>query len=899
MIYVANTGDGTVSVIDPATDTVVTTVIVGNGASAIAVNAVTNKIYVANYADDTVSVIDGATGAVDATVAVGDGPGSIAVNAVTNKIYVANCNEETVTVIDGSTNAPTTIVTTGGYPYSIKVNAVTNKVYACDWWSEVVIVIDGATGLLSTLIPAASGAWPVAVDIDETTNKVYVTDAGHDNVIVIDGTTDTITTTVAAGDECWDIVVNPITAKICVGNTRSDNVTVIDGATNTVDATAAAGDYPRALAVNRTTNKVYCVNLFGGTTTVIDGATNGVDATVTVGMTPCAAAVLAASNKVYVVNHDSDNVTVIDGATNTVLTTIAVGDGPEAICFILSTPTPPIPPTPGDPSIVFLPEMSETFGRMKEYLDKYVYNTRPSAFFKLNDITVSGCGFVSGDTVEIRYHVGSSDDTVIYVTAIDGTFLYALSNLSFDETNFIEVYDSNDVYLGGTAIDEYYYLAVVYLLSLEFIRLWSEFAIGKQDVYIDPTLIAGSVTAQDAFTTDVLPQSNLWTDAVIVKSLKRYLNEKAVYSSSRTSLKDKMTLPIPSDVWMRSGEDAVKRAILISEKGPVLSILNLLQEIYSVVGVSKIFTYPVESSFVVGAASTADCTPRVTSFGAKTVTIPAGSYMRYDWRVLPISAAYPVIVDFAAELDAMVEGGPDKYVWAYVDGEIDVNNTLVIKTSEVQPTPVIGNVVTQYFTGDVEYDDEDGTITEVPFQAYLNLEIPAYTVLSSVIVSGATTTNIYEAAKLIKRDVLGLGVGNVSESLFVGYDQLIFNRHLFCAHLSYPSGATDASIIALHRNWNQPGHVRGVSIESLAGVQIFIDFSSVPSNYLDVLKSLAIILREIVPVVSEYIPFVNLALNDQIVYSEDGVMWPMQFKNFQFLGRLVDIAEIAPQEGNK
>jgi hypothetical protein len=551
------------------------------------------------------------------------------------------------------------------------------------------------------------------------------------------------------------------------------------------------------------------------------------------------------------------------------------------------------------PSIVFLPESSDTFDRMKEYLDKYVYNTKPSAFFKLNDITVSGGGFTSGDTVEIRYHVGSSDDTVIYVTAIDGTFLYTLSNLSFDETNFIEVYDSNDAYLGGTAIDEYYFLAIVYLLSLEFIRLWSEFAIGKQDVYIDPTLVSGSVTSQDAFTTDALPQSNLWTDSVIGKSQKRYLNEKAVYSSSRASLKDKMTLPIPSDVWMRSGEDAVKRAILISEKGPVLSIINLLQEIYSVIGISKIFVYPVESQFVVGKASTADCIPRVTSFGSQTVTIPAGSYLRYDWRVLPISAAYPVIVDFATELDAMDEGDPDKYVWAYVDGEVDVNNTLVIKTSEIQPTPVIGNVVEEYFTSDVEYDDEDGTITEVPFQAYLNLEVPAYTVLSPVTVSGATTTNIYEAAELVKRDVLGLGVGNVSESLYVGYDQLVFNRHLFVAHLSYPSGATDASIVALHRIWNLPGHTKAVSIEALAGVQIFIEFSSVPSNYLDILKSLAIILREIVPVISEYIPFVNLNRGEQTVYDEDGIYWPVQFKNFQSLMTLVDIAEIASQEGNK
>lgn len=551
------------------------------------------------------------------------------------------------------------------------------------------------------------------------------------------------------------------------------------------------------------------------------------------------------------------------------------------------------------PSVVFLPEMSDTFDRMKEYLDRYVYDTRPSALWKLNDITVSGGGFTSGDTVEIRYHVGSSNETVTDVTAVDGQFTYPISVLSFDETNFIEVYDVSGNYLGGTAIDEYYFLAVVYLLSLEFIRLWSEFAIGKQDVYIDATLVSGSVTAQDAFITDTLPQSNLWTDSVITDSLKRYLNQKAVYSSSRASLKDKLTLPIPSDVWQRSGEECVKKAIIISEKGPVLSILNLLQEIYSVVGVSKIFTYPVELPFVVGSDVSGDCIPRVSAPGSQYITIPAGSYMRYDWRILALSAGYDVTVDLSTELDAMSEGDPDKYVWVYVDGDVDVNNVLVIKKSETQPTPIVQNDVTTYTIGDVKYDDEDGTITEVPYQAYLNLDEPAYTVLSTVVVSGATTANVYEAAELVKRDVLGLGVGNVSESLYVGYDKLAFNRHLFVAHLSYASGATDASIVALHRVWNLPGHVRGGSMESLAGAQIFIDFSSVPSNYLDVLKSLALILREIVPVVSEYIPFVNLAHDDQTIYDEDGIYWSTQYKGYQWLGTLISPDEIAPQEGNK
>jgi len=58
--------------------TVVATIPVGAGPSSVAVNARTNRIYVTN-GNDYVSVIDGATNAVVTTLAVGDVAG-VAVN---------------------------------------------------------------------------------------------------------------------------------------------------------------------------------------------------------------------------------------------------------------------------------------------------------------------------------------------------------------------------------------------------------------------------------------------------------------------------------------------------------------------------------------------------------------------------------------------------------------------------------------------------------------------------------------------------------------------------------------------------------------------------------------------------------------------------------------------------
>ena len=50
----------------------------------------TGTVYVANAYDGTVSVIDAATNTVTATIPVGSNPGEVAVDPATGTVYVAN-----------------------------------------------------------------------------------------------------------------------------------------------------------------------------------------------------------------------------------------------------------------------------------------------------------------------------------------------------------------------------------------------------------------------------------------------------------------------------------------------------------------------------------------------------------------------------------------------------------------------------------------------------------------------------------------------------------------------------------------------------------------------------------------------------------------------------------------
>ncbi|MGB0470335.1 MAG: YncE family protein [Ilumatobacteraceae bacterium] len=92
-IYVTNLIDGTVSVIDPATNTETTTVPVGGAPDGIAFDG--TNIYVTNYTDDTVSIINPDTNTVTNTISVGDGPSGVIFDGT--NIYVTNYLDDTVT----------------------------------------------------------------------------------------------------------------------------------------------------------------------------------------------------------------------------------------------------------------------------------------------------------------------------------------------------------------------------------------------------------------------------------------------------------------------------------------------------------------------------------------------------------------------------------------------------------------------------------------------------------------------------------------------------------------------------------------------------------------------------------------------------------------------------------
>jgi YVTN family beta-propeller protein len=282
-IYVANSAapNSIVTVIDGATNTM-TSVYTGEASIALAVNPVTNRIYVANSLDDTVTVIDGASNTILTTVTAGALPSAIAVNTVTNKIYVANTTSNTVTVINGLTNQAVN-VNVGHGPVALAVNQVTNKIYVANAdytgpnsfaYDCTVTEIDGATNATTTILTGtlmSDQAPPTQLAVNAVTNKIYVSNSGSNNVSVIDGVTNAVTNVSTGGIQPNALSVDSVTNRIYVANQQTGNVTAIDGVTGKL-TTLNVGGNPASMALNPVTNKIYVVNQNDGTVSVIAGA---------------------------------------------------------------------------------------------------------------------------------------------------------------------------------------------------------------------------------------------------------------------------------------------------------------------------------------------------------------------------------------------------------------------------------------------------------------------------------------------------------------------------------------------------------------------------------------------------------------------------------------------------
>lgn len=287
--YIPNSANGTVSVIDIATNTVVATAAVGIFPTAVAVNLGGTRAYIANQNTGDVSVIDTSTNTVVATIGVGSGLDAIALNPAGTLAYATSGGTSgSVSVIDTATNTVTAVVGVGAYPQSVAVTPDGARLYVPNQNSDSVSVIATATNAVST-ITLPPGTRPYGVAFNPSGTRAYVTSwglPGISGISVIDTASDTVVTTVGLVSGAYGIAVNPAGTLAYVTQFDANVVIVLDLATNTIVTGIVGGVGPYGIALDPSGAFAYVANGLGADVSVIDTATNTVGTTISVGLRP-------------------------------------------------------------------------------------------------------------------------------------------------------------------------------------------------------------------------------------------------------------------------------------------------------------------------------------------------------------------------------------------------------------------------------------------------------------------------------------------------------------------------------------------------------------------------------------------------------------------------------------
>ena len=311
-------------------------------------------VYVSNVDDDTISVIDPATNTVIQTISVGNEPRDLASTPSGDRIYVPNRHSDDVSVISTATNTVSATIADASFdePYAAAVTSDGTEVWVVNKkgggsTTGSVTIISVATNMVTATIDDPCFSSPEGIALNAVSARAYVVNRESNTVCVVNTTTRTVLASVDVGSRPRYAVVTPDGASVYVSGSP---IAKINTATNT--PTLLADTAGRNMDINPAGTKVYVARKSSGQVLIINTATDGVTAlTLTGASNPSgtyAVAVEPVTGRAYVTEEDDDEVYVIDTATDTQVTgaglPIAVGRTPRAIAAAAAMVMPPAAP---------------------------------------------------------------------------------------------------------------------------------------------------------------------------------------------------------------------------------------------------------------------------------------------------------------------------------------------------------------------------------------------------------------------------------------------------------------------------------------------------------------------------------------------------------------------------
>ncbi|TWI98641.1 gliding motility-associated-like protein [Mucilaginibacter frigoritolerans] len=281
--YVTNFNNGTLTIVNTATNSFVTNINVNTTPEGISVSPDGTKAYITNEGINTVSVFNAANNSLQTTIPVGNTPWGICTSPDGNLVYVANSGANTLSVISTASNMVVNTITVGTAPWDVVTSPDGKQVYVtCG--NGTITVVNATTNTVSGNIPLNAGSVPHSICVSPDGSKLYVANSNSQSVSVVSLATNTVVSNISVGSVPYGMCVSPDGSKLYVANNASNNISVVNLANNSVTAIPIGS--PQGISLSADGSILYATNSTDNQLWIINTVTNVVESKITTGEFP-------------------------------------------------------------------------------------------------------------------------------------------------------------------------------------------------------------------------------------------------------------------------------------------------------------------------------------------------------------------------------------------------------------------------------------------------------------------------------------------------------------------------------------------------------------------------------------------------------------------------------------
>ena len=287
-------------------------------------------LYVSNSGDNYISVIDRGTHQVIDNITVGKSPKGMVLSEDKSRLYVVNSISQNISVIEVMSNR---VMDTISCPMGVELNELVlvsvmgrEYLYVTATSSNAVLVIDAQAKHFVKKIDV--GQRPIGIAADPNGKYVYVANSYSNDIYVIDTYDNTVVHTIGVGGKPRYLIVTD--RYILVSNAQTNTVTVLKRLFLEEVRTIFVPNSPGRI-IEGLQSWFYVTGEKSNDISFINPLSNVVFKRIPVGIHPCGLALDRDRKLLYVTNLKENTVSVIDLIKEKEIERISVGNAPYAL----------------------------------------------------------------------------------------------------------------------------------------------------------------------------------------------------------------------------------------------------------------------------------------------------------------------------------------------------------------------------------------------------------------------------------------------------------------------------------------------------------------------------------------------------------------------------------------